>query len=102
MIYVDADACPVKAEVEQVATHHKVGVKLVCNGGIRPSTNPLVELVVVLSNRGAAYLCHRRCDRPSQSGVHIVATGAHRGLSRNGYPDLEGKPVVSLWHLFGA
>jgi uncharacterized protein YaiI (UPF0178 family) len=45
--YVDADACPVKAEVEQVATHHKVGVKLVCNGGIRPSTNPLVELVVV-------------------------------------------------------
>ena len=47
MIYVDADACPVKAEVEQVATRHKVEVKLVCNGGIRPSANPLVELVVV-------------------------------------------------------
>ena len=47
MIYVDADACPVKAEVEQVATRHKVSVKLVCNGGIRPSANPLVELVVV-------------------------------------------------------
>ena len=25
---------------------HKVQVKLVCNGGIRPSANPLVELVV--------------------------------------------------------
>ena len=47
MIYVDADACPVKAEVEQVANRHKVRVKLVCNGGIRPSANPLVELVVV-------------------------------------------------------
>ena len=47
MIYVDADACPVKAEVEQVASRHKVEVKLVCNGGIRPSANPLIELVVV-------------------------------------------------------
>ena len=47
MIYVDADACPVKAEVEQVATRLKVSVKMVCNGGIRPSANPLVELVVV-------------------------------------------------------
>ncbi len=47
MIYVDADACPVKAEVEQVANRHKAQVKLVCNGGIRPSANPLVELVVV-------------------------------------------------------
>ena len=49
MIYVDADACPVKAEVEQVASRHKVEVKLVCNGGIRPSANPLIELVVVES-----------------------------------------------------
>ena len=47
MIYVDADACPVKAEVEQVASRHQVQVKLVCNGGIRPSGNPLIELVVV-------------------------------------------------------
>ena len=47
MIYVDADACPVKAEAEQVASRHKVQVKLVCNGGIRPSGNPLIELVVV-------------------------------------------------------
>jgi|TARA_B110000093_G_scaffold45194_1_gene48305 uncharacterized protein YaiI (UPF0178 family) len=47
MIYVDADACPVKAEIEQVATRLKVSVKMVCNGGIRPSANPLIELVVV-------------------------------------------------------
>lgn len=47
MIYVDADACPVKAEVERVATRHGVGVKMVSNGGIRPSANPAIETVIV-------------------------------------------------------
>lgn len=47
MIYVDADACPVKAEVERVATRHKLSVAMVSNGGIRPSPNPLIEMVVV-------------------------------------------------------
>jgi uncharacterized protein YaiI (UPF0178 family) len=47
MIYVDADACPVKAEAEAVATRHGVRMILVCNGGIRPSGNPLVEAVYV-------------------------------------------------------
>ena len=47
MIYIDADACPVKAEVETVATRHKIKVLMVCNGGLRPSQDPLVELVYV-------------------------------------------------------
>ena len=47
MIYVDADACPVKTEVETVATRRKVPVKMVSNGGIRPSANPLIESVFV-------------------------------------------------------
>lgn len=47
VLYVDADACPVKAEAERVATRHKIAVKMVCNGGIRPSANPLVETVIV-------------------------------------------------------
>lgn len=47
MIYVDADACPVKAEVETVATRRRVVVKMVSNGGIRPSQNPLIESVFV-------------------------------------------------------
>lgn len=46
-IYVDADACPVKAEVERVATRHNVRVLMVSNGGIRPSPNPLIESVFV-------------------------------------------------------
>jgi uncharacterized protein len=48
-IYIDADACPVKAEAETVATRHKVRMVVVSNGGIRPSQNPLVESVFVSS-----------------------------------------------------
>ena len=46
-IYVDADACPVKAEVEKVATRHRAQVFIVSNGGLRPSQNPLLETVIV-------------------------------------------------------
>ncbi|NHQ73295.1 YaiI/YqxD family protein [Roseovarius gahaiensis] len=46
-IYVDADACPVKAEAEKVGTRHGVRVFIVSNGGLRPSQNPLVETVIV-------------------------------------------------------
>jgi uncharacterized protein len=46
-IYIDADACPVKAEAERVATRLQVPMVLVSNGGIRPSPNPLVRSVFV-------------------------------------------------------
>ena len=46
-IYVDADACPVKAEVERVGTRHGLRMCVVSNGGLRPSQNPLVENVIV-------------------------------------------------------
>jgi uncharacterized protein len=46
-LFIDADACPVKAEAERVATRHAVRVLMVSNGGIRPSQNPLVESVFV-------------------------------------------------------
>ncbi len=47
MIYIDADACPVKAEAETVATRHKMKMFVVSNGGLRPSQNPLVEMIYV-------------------------------------------------------
>ena len=53
-IYVDADACPVKNEVERVATRHNLETYMVCDGGIRPSLNPLVKLVVVDQGADAA------------------------------------------------
>lgn len=46
-LYIDADACPVKAEAEKVATRHGVQMFVVSNGGLRPSQNPLVEMVFV-------------------------------------------------------
>ena len=53
-IFVDADACPVKAEVERVAARHGLTVHVVSNGGIRPSTNPLVHTVIVAEGADAA------------------------------------------------
>jgi uncharacterized protein YaiI (UPF0178 family) len=47
VIYVDADACPVKDEAERVATRHGLRLALVSNGGLRPSRNPLVDTVIV-------------------------------------------------------
>ena len=46
-LFIDADACPVKTEAEKVATRHRVEMKLVSNGGLRLSQNPLVEVVIV-------------------------------------------------------
>jgi len=46
-LFIDADACPVKAEAERVATRHKLPMKVVSNGGLRPSQNPYVENVIV-------------------------------------------------------
>lgn len=53
-IYVDADACPVKAEVERVAERHGLIVHIVSNGGIRPSRHPLIKTVVVAEGADAA------------------------------------------------
>ena len=47
VLYIDADACPVKAEAERVATRHGWRMVLVSNGGIRPSASPLVDSVFV-------------------------------------------------------
>jgi len=53
-IYVDADACPVKAEVERVAERHQLVVHIVSNGGIRPSPHPLVKTHIVPEGADAA------------------------------------------------
>jgi len=42
-IFVDGDACPVKAEVERVATRHGLAVHIVSNGALRPNPNPLIH-----------------------------------------------------------
>ncbi len=54
MIYVDADACPVRAEIVRVAERHGAPVTFVTNGGLRPSQHPLVRIVVVESGADIA------------------------------------------------
>lgn len=54
VLYIDADACPVRAEAERVATRLRLPMVLVCNGGIRPPQNPLVTLRVVEEGPDAA------------------------------------------------
>jgi uncharacterized protein YaiI (UPF0178 family) len=53
-IFVDGDACPVKAEIEKVATRHQLAVTIVSNGGLRPSANPLICHVLVPEGADAA------------------------------------------------
>ena len=46
-IYVDADACPVKREILRIADRAGVVTVLVANGGLRPSSDPMVRHVIV-------------------------------------------------------
>jgi uncharacterized protein YaiI (UPF0178 family) len=46
IIYVDADACPVKAEVYEVARRYSLRVAVVANAPLRVPDDPLIELVV--------------------------------------------------------
>lgn len=91
MIYVDADACPVKDEVERVGTRHGTRIFIVSNGGLRPSQNPLVETVIVPEGPDVADMWI--ADRATKGDVVItgdiplaskcVAAGA-RVLKHNG------------------
>jgi hypothetical protein len=53
-IYVDGDACPVKAEVLRVAERHRLMVHLVSNTWLRMDDNPLLHRVVVPEGLDAA------------------------------------------------
>jgi uncharacterized protein YaiI (UPF0178 family) len=46
-IYVDADACPVKAEIVRVAERHGLTVHMVSNSWMRLDESPLIKRVVV-------------------------------------------------------
>lgn len=54
VIFIDGDACPVKAEVERVAARHGLCVTIVSNGGLRPSANPFLRHVTVADGADAA------------------------------------------------
>ena len=53
-IYIDADACPVKAEVYRVAERYGLRVYVVSNSYLGVPRNPLIERVVVSDSFDAA------------------------------------------------
>ena len=54
VLYVDADACPVKDEVIRVAERHNTQVIMVADGGLRPSRHDLVRIHIVSQGADAA------------------------------------------------
>lgn len=54
LIYIDADACPVRPEALRVAERHRLEVQVVSNGGIRPDPDPRVQTVIVPEGPDAA------------------------------------------------
>ena len=53
-IYIDSDACPVKAETIRVAERHSLPVFLVSNSGMRTGNHPLVKNILVSDGADAA------------------------------------------------
>ncbi|MGV6847908.1 MAG: YaiI/YqxD family protein [Marinibacterium sp.] len=109
-LYIDADACPVKDEAERVATRMKVPMVLVCNGGIRPSRNPLVRLVIVdegpdMADRWIADQCGPGdvvvtadiplADRCLKAGAAVVQPNGERFTIANIGPRLASRDLMA-------
>ena len=47
VIFIDADACPVRQEAIDIALRHKVRLIMVTNGGVRPYPHELIEMKYV-------------------------------------------------------
>jgi uncharacterized protein len=54
LIYVDADACPVKPEVYRVAERHRLRVFIVANSFMVVPPDPMIERVIVSASFDAA------------------------------------------------
>ncbi len=102
-IYVDADACPVKAEVYQVAGRYDVNVILVANSALSIPHGAGVEMVVVDDGPDAAdnWIAEniRQFDIAITADIPLAArcleVGA-RVLGSNGQPFDEDSIGVSL------
>lgn len=111
MIWVDGDACPVRAEAEAVGSRRKTRVKIVCNGGIRPSENPLVEVVYVGDALDAADDLIAEsvgtgdvvvtddlplADRALVAGAHVLKTNGEELTTRNIAPKLAARNAADI------
>jgi uncharacterized protein YaiI (UPF0178 family) len=71
VLFIDADACPVRGEAVSIALRHKLGVRIVSNGGIRPVDHPDVEMVYV--DQGADAADKWIADRCGPADVVVTA-----------------------------
>ena len=70
-IFVDADACPVKAEVYRVAERHGVHVYVVSNSFMAVPREPFIERVVVSGDPDAADKWI--AERVSRGGIVVTS-----------------------------
>ncbi|MEN9894858.1 MAG: hypothetical protein RIR97_710, partial [Pseudomonadota bacterium] len=76
ILYVDADACPVKPEVLKVAERHGLMVTFVANSGLRPSRDPMVRNVIVSNGFDAADQ-FTRAERLGDVIIRAMLKAAH-------------------------
>ena len=81
-IFIDGDACPVKAEALKIAERHRLPVVIVSNGGLRPSRDPRVRHVIVPRNPDAADDWIAEHIRPGEIAVTADIPLAARVLAR--------------------
>jgi len=94
IIYIDADACPVKEEVYRVARRYAMRVAVVTNMSLRVPSNPMVELVV-RQGFGAADDWIAEQAGPGDVIVTVDIPLAARGLAKGANVlDPKGRPFT--------
>lgn len=82
IIYIDADACPVKEEIYKVARRYSMKVFVTANQPMRIPTDPLIELVV----RGGSTIVDDWIAERAGPGDIVITTDiplAARCLAKN-------------------
>ena len=102
-IYVDADACPVKAEIYRVAERHGLKVFVVSNSPISVPRDPMIERVVVGAGMDEAdnWIAERvgPGDVVVTADVPLASRGVKAGaavIAPNGKPFDEGSMGMTL------
>lgn len=93
VLFIDADACPVKEEAVRVAERHKVEIKIVSNSWMRLPDSDLIERVIVPEGPDAAddWIAERAGtgDVVVTADVPLASRCVHSGalvISPNGKP----------------
>ncbi len=102
IIYVDADACPVKPEVLKVAERHGFKTVFVANSGLRPSRDPMVVNVIVSAGFDAAdnWIAEHAGDHDIviTADVPLAVRCVDKGALVTGPQAASSTAPISAWH----